>query len=319
MPPTTQRIGPEAPPVNISAMAAELASIGSIIADCISPRPPPAADGTSGGGSRTTCPDGSSGAGRRGGRRTTTVPTGPPLARVGSRRRTLTRGFRAVPGCGSLLPGPSPDRPEKASSARGCALRRTGPGDGRRSAAAHRPGAARGRAARGAAARAARARGRGTGRRGRTARWLAAAAGPTARRSATPARCRRTGSATGRSCTSSRAGPSGRSSTTTTWSTRSPPAPGGGARRWARRHTRTAGLAVGAVAVLIGLVTAIVSGPEWGAVAKWSFGQAALLLVAGIVLSRGRRRLRRRGGRRPALPSRTRWWAVRWRAPASCR
>lgn len=58
------------------------------------------------------------------------------------------------------------------------------------------------------------------------------------------------------------------------------------ARRWARRHTRTAGLAIGAVAVLVGLVTAVVSGPDWGAVAQWSFGQAALLLIAGIVLSR---------------------------------
>lgn len=63
----------------------------------------------------------------------------------------------------------------------------------------------------------------------------------------------------------------------------------GGARRrvrWQPGYTRVAGLVVGAVVVLLGLVAVVVAGPEWAAPARWALGQAALLLVAGIVLAR---------------------------------
>ena len=58
------------------------------------------------------------------------------------------------------------------------------------------------------------------------------------------------------------------------------------AARWSRRHTRQAGLAVGCAAVLLALAAVAGSGPDWGPAARWLLGQAALLLVAGIVLSR---------------------------------
>ncbi|WP_243753809.1 type VII secretion integral membrane protein EccD [Labedaea rhizosphaerae] len=56
--------------------------------------------------------------------------------------------------------------------------------------------------------------------------------------------------------------------------------------RWAPRYTRTAGLAIGAVALLLGLVAVANAGPDWAAPARWAFGQAVLLLVVGIVLAR---------------------------------
>lgn len=64
----------------------------------------------------------------------------------------------------------------------------------------------------------------------------------------------------------------------------------GGARehrqRWTPRHTRLAGLGLGAVAVLLGLLAMAHAGPDWTTPARWAFGQAALLLVAGVVLAR---------------------------------
>ena len=64
----------------------------------------------------------------------------------------------------------------------------------------------------------------------------------------------------------------------------------GGARehrqRWTAAHTRIAGLALGAAAVLLGLLAMAQAGPDWTTPARWAFGQAALLLVAGVVLAR---------------------------------
>lgn len=64
----------------------------------------------------------------------------------------------------------------------------------------------------------------------------------------------------------------------------------GGARkhrqRWTPRHTRLAGLGFGGAVVLLGLLAVATSGPDWATPARWAFGQAALLLLAGTVLSR---------------------------------
>lgn len=57
-------------------------------------------------------------------------------------------------------------------------------------------------------------------------------------------------------------------------------------QRWTSRHTRLAGLGFGAAVVLLGLVAVLGAGPDWSTPARWAFGQAALLLVAGIVLAR---------------------------------
>lgn len=63
----------------------------------------------------------------------------------------------------------------------------------------------------------------------------------------------------------------------------------GGARRrtrWRPQHTRLAGLGFGAATVLLSLLAMATTGPDWSAPARWALGQAALLLVAGIVLAR---------------------------------
>lgn len=56
--------------------------------------------------------------------------------------------------------------------------------------------------------------------------------------------------------------------------------------RWTPRHTRLAGLGFGAGIMLLGLLAVAGAGPDWSTPARWAFGQAALLLVAGIVLAR---------------------------------
>lgn len=64
----------------------------------------------------------------------------------------------------------------------------------------------------------------------------------------------------------------------------------GGARahrqRWTARHTRVAGLGLGAAAVLLALLAMAHAGPDWSTAARWAFGQAGLLLAAGVVLAR---------------------------------
>ncbi|GAA0263788.1 hypothetical protein GCM10009539_57390 [Cryptosporangium japonicum] len=77
-PPVTQRSVLPAPPVpaNISAIAADPASIGNIIMAW--PHARPLGGGIAGGASRISSPSGNPGAGRRGGRLTMTVPTDPP-------------------------------------------------------------------------------------------------------------------------------------------------------------------------------------------------------------------------------------------------
>ncbi|KAA2267178.1 type VII secretion integral membrane protein EccD [Solihabitans fulvus] len=57
-------------------------------------------------------------------------------------------------------------------------------------------------------------------------------------------------------------------------------------RAWGPRHTRLAGLAAGASAMLLGLVAVLRAGPPWASPAQWALGAAALLLVAGVVLAR---------------------------------
>ncbi|MEV0705298.1 type VII secretion integral membrane protein EccD [Saccharopolyspora sp. NPDC050389] len=57
-------------------------------------------------------------------------------------------------------------------------------------------------------------------------------------------------------------------------------------RAWGPRHTRVAGLAAGAAAVLLGLVAVLRSGPPWTSPALWALGTAVLLLAAGVLLAR---------------------------------
>ncbi|WP_093272381.1 type VII secretion integral membrane protein EccD [Saccharopolyspora shandongensis] len=57
-------------------------------------------------------------------------------------------------------------------------------------------------------------------------------------------------------------------------------------RAWGPRHTRVAGLAAGAAAVLLGLVAVLRAGPPWTSPALWALGTAVLLLAAGVVLAR---------------------------------
>ncbi|MEU7527657.1 type VII secretion integral membrane protein EccD [Saccharothrix sp. NPDC042600] len=57
-------------------------------------------------------------------------------------------------------------------------------------------------------------------------------------------------------------------------------------RAWGPRHTRHAGLAVGAAAVLLALVAVVRAGPSWATPALWSLGAAVLLVAAGVVLAR---------------------------------
>ncbi|MFI0466143.1 type VII secretion integral membrane protein EccD [Saccharopolyspora sp. 5N102] len=57
-------------------------------------------------------------------------------------------------------------------------------------------------------------------------------------------------------------------------------------RAWGPRHTRLAGLAAGAAAVLLGLIAVLRAGPPWTSPALWALGTAVLLLPAGVVLAR---------------------------------
>ncbi|TDD50780.1 type VII secretion integral membrane protein EccD [Saccharopolyspora elongata] len=57
-------------------------------------------------------------------------------------------------------------------------------------------------------------------------------------------------------------------------------------RAWGPRHTRLAGLAAGAAAVLLGLIAVLRAGPPWTSPALWALGTAVLLLAAGVVLAR---------------------------------
>lgn len=55
---------------------------------------------------------------------------------------------------------------------------------------------------------------------------------------------------------------------------------------WGPRHTRLAGLAVGALAIVLCLVAMLRSGPPWAGPAWWSLGATALLLCAALLLAR---------------------------------
>lgn len=57
-------------------------------------------------------------------------------------------------------------------------------------------------------------------------------------------------------------------------------------RAWGPRHTRLAGLAAGAAAVLLGLIAVLRAGPPWTSPALWALGTAVLLFAAGVVLAR---------------------------------
>jgi type VII secretion integral membrane protein EccD len=56
--------------------------------------------------------------------------------------------------------------------------------------------------------------------------------------------------------------------------------------RWAAGATRVAGLEFAAIALLVGLVTAVFAGPPWTVTAGLALGVAGVLLVVGILLSR---------------------------------
>lgn len=60
-------------------------------------------------------------------------------------------------------------------------------------------------------------------------------------------------------------------------------------RAWAPRHTRLAGLATGAMSVLLGLLAVLRAGPPWTSPALWALGATAMLLTAGVVLARAMR------------------------------
>ncbi|MBB4956407.1 type VII secretion integral membrane protein EccD [Micromonospora polyrhachis] len=55
---------------------------------------------------------------------------------------------------------------------------------------------------------------------------------------------------------------------------------------WGPRHTRHAGLAAGAFALLLGLVAVLRAGPPWTPPALWALAVSALLLVAAVVVAR---------------------------------
>lgn len=57
-------------------------------------------------------------------------------------------------------------------------------------------------------------------------------------------------------------------------------------RTWTDRHTRRAGLAVGAVAMSLAMVAVFRSGPDWAVASRWALGQAAILTLAAVVLAR---------------------------------
>ncbi len=63
-------------------------------------------------------------------------------------------------------------------------------------------------------------------------------------------------------------------------------ATGAGRRTWGPRHTRRAGLVVGTLALLLGLVAVLRAGPPWTTPALWALGAAALLVVAAVALAR---------------------------------
>ncbi|UOX90917.1 type VII secretion integral membrane protein EccD [Amycolatopsis sp. FBCC-B4732] len=60
-------------------------------------------------------------------------------------------------------------------------------------------------------------------------------------------------------------------------------------RAWGPRHTRVAGLAASAAALLLGLVAVLRAGPPWPGPGLWALTAAALLLTAGVVLARAMR------------------------------
>ncbi|HVV09008.1 type VII secretion integral membrane protein EccD [Amycolatopsis sp.] len=55
---------------------------------------------------------------------------------------------------------------------------------------------------------------------------------------------------------------------------------------WGPQHTRRAGLAAGAVVIVLGLFAVLRAGPPWTGPGLWSLGTAVVLLVAGVVLAR---------------------------------
>jgi type VII secretion integral membrane protein EccD len=57
-------------------------------------------------------------------------------------------------------------------------------------------------------------------------------------------------------------------------------------RIWIQRHTRRAGLIVGAVAMSLAMVAVFRSGPNWAVASRWALGQAAILTLAAVVLAR---------------------------------
>jgi type VII secretion integral membrane protein EccD len=57
-------------------------------------------------------------------------------------------------------------------------------------------------------------------------------------------------------------------------------------RTWSAANTRQAGMVIGGLAVAAGLVAVFRSTPHWEVAGRWAIGQAAILLVAAVVLAR---------------------------------
>ena len=57
-------------------------------------------------------------------------------------------------------------------------------------------------------------------------------------------------------------------------------------RTWSAGQTRLAGLVIGGLAITGGLVAVVRSGPHWEIAGRWALGQAAILLIAAVVLAR---------------------------------
>jgi len=57
-------------------------------------------------------------------------------------------------------------------------------------------------------------------------------------------------------------------------------------RVWTHRMTRQFGLAVGALTMSLAMVAVFRSGPDWATASRWALGQAVILILAGVVLSR---------------------------------
>jgi len=57
-------------------------------------------------------------------------------------------------------------------------------------------------------------------------------------------------------------------------------------RTWSPANTRQAGLVIGGLAIAAGMTAVFRSAPHWEVAGRWALGQAAILLIAAVVLAR---------------------------------